>query len=108
MQHYFLLPELYASGLVKAPQILLLALLTADGSGTSHAGIMARSGVAAAHVSTCLAALEKQNEIERRYPLRDGRTINIYLTALGKKRAEQMLQALMNQNVAVAVGIQDT
>ena len=105
MNHYHLLPGLHESGLVKAPQVLLLALLTTDGSGTHHADLMTRARLGAAHISTCLVSLEREWLVERRYPLRDGRTVNIYLTAPGKKRAETMLAALRGQNVAEAVGI---
>ncbi len=108
MDHHSLLPGLHDSGLVKAPQVIMLALLTADGSGTSHADIMHRTNLGAAHISTCLVALEKLWFVERRYPLRDGRTINVYLTAPGKKRAEVMLAALTGQKVGDAAGTQDT
>jgi DNA-binding MarR family transcriptional regulator len=105
MDHYHLLPELHDSGLVKAPQVIMLALLTADGSGTSHADVMRRTNLGAAHISTCLAALEKLWLVERRYPFRDARTISVYLTAPGKKRAETMLAALLGQKVAEAEAI---
>lgn len=108
MDHHSLLPGLHASGLVKAPQVLLLALLTPDGSGTSHAELITRTRLGGAHISTCLIALENSWFVERRYPLRDGRTVSIYLTAPGKKRAEAMLRALTGQNVAEAAAIQDT
>ena len=108
MDHHRLLPGLHDSGLVKAPQVIMLALLTADGSGTAHADIMRRTNLGAAHISTCLVSLEKLWFVERRYPLRDGRTINVYLTAPGKKRAETMLRALTGQKVADAAGMQDT
>jgi DNA-binding MarR family transcriptional regulator len=108
MDHYHMLPALHESGLVKAPQVLLLGLLTTNNEGTSHAELMTRVGLPAAHVSTCLTALEKAWLVERRYPLRDGRTINIYLTAPGTRRAEVMLAALRGQKVAVATGMQET
>lgn len=108
MDHYHLLPALHASGLVKAPQVLLLALLTTDGSGTSHSELISRTKLGASHISMCLKSLEQDWFVERRYPLRDGRTINIYLTAPGKKRAQTMLTALTGQNVATAEATQDT
>jgi DNA-binding MarR family transcriptional regulator len=108
MDHYHMLPALHESGLVKAPQVLLLGLLTANNEGTSHTDLMVRTGLPAAHISTCLAALEKAWLVERRYPLRDGRTINVYLTAPGTRRAEAMLIALQGQKVAVATGMQET
>ena len=86
----------------------MLALLTEDGAGISHADIMRRTNLGAAHISTCLVSLEKLYYVERRYPLRDGRTINVYLTAPGKKRAETMLRALTGQKVAEAAAMQET
>ncbi len=108
MDHFHLLPGLSESGLVKAPQVLLLALLTKDGSGTSHAELITRTRLKGAHISMCLAAMEKAWLVERRFPLRDGRTIRIYLTAPGKKRSETMLTALTGQKLANAVGRQVT
>jgi DNA-binding MarR family transcriptional regulator len=107
MQHYTLLPGLLSSGLVKAPQITLLALLNDNNAGTAHTELVRLTTLSPAHVSTCLSQLETGMLIEKRYPARDGRTINIYLTESGKKKALVML-ASMSQNVAEQAATQET
>lgn len=106
MQHHALLPGMLSSGLVKAPQITLLALLNDNNAGTPHAELARLTMLSPAHVSTCLSQLEAGMLIEKRYPARDGRTITIYLTDSGKKKALAML-ASMHQNVAEQAAMQE-
>ena len=101
MQHYGSLFQLHASGLVKAPQVVLLAALTPDRSGVPFGDVVHRTGLSPSHTSTALDGLVKSRLAEKRYPLRDGRTITVYLTPAGAEKAFGMLAAL-NQKVATA------
>lgn len=108
MDHYDILPTLYASGLVKAPQIVLLALLTLDGSGTRSSTMPRRTGLTWSHISTSITKLEHLGLAERRFPIRDGRAVTVYLTSSGKKMTKDMLRALQYaQKVASAEAVQD-
>lgn len=106
MRHYSSLFQLHASGLVKVPQVVLLAALTKDGTGVPFNEITLRAGISASHASTAVDALAKARMLEKRYPLRDGRTVTVYLTPDGVRRASEMLRALdafyTNQKVAEA------
>lgn len=88
------LQPLYASGLVKAPQIALLALYHERGAGSGLTRVTERTGLSLAHASTAVDALERKGLAIRHRPVRDGRTIAVYLTDRGKEVARGMLRAL--------------
>lgn len=105
MRHYDYLFQLHASGLVKAPQVVLLAVLTPDGTGVAFGDVVCRTGLSPSHASMAIDSLTKARLLEKRYPLRDGRTVTAYLTPVGVVRATGMLRAiddLRGQKVATA------
>lgn len=88
------LKGLHTTGLVKAPQLVLLATYNADGGGMAVAEVTRLTGLSGAHTSTAVESLELRRFIERRFPARDGRTVTLYLTATGRAQAEAMLTAI--------------
>jgi hypothetical protein len=77
------LQNLHRSDLVKASQVVMLRLYTADGSGATHA------------VGMALDQLEKLGIVERRIHARDMRVSSSYLTADGRAKTENMLNAMV-------------
>lgn len=73
----------------------MLRLYTADGSGATPAEIAKATGLPKSTVSMALDHLEKIRIIERRFPTRDRRLNNIYLTDAGRVNTEHMLRAMI-------------
>ena len=102
--------NLHSSRLITAPVAVLLALRTPDGSGKMAAELAEITGSSASLVSMTVNGLEKNGAlVERRFPLRDGRLVKIYLTDEGRTRADVMHLALMGyQNCEAVKGMQET
>jgi DNA-binding MarR family transcriptional regulator len=89
------LQNLHRSDLVKASQVVMLRLYTADGSGATHAEIVEATGLAKSAVGMALDQLEKLGIVERRIHARDMRVSSSYLTADGRAKTENMLNAMV-------------
>lgn len=89
------LQKLHRSDLMKAPQVIMLSLYTADGSGATPAKIARITGLSKSTVSMALDQLENTNVVERRFQARDRRKTSIFLTAAGRIDTEDMLNAMI-------------
>jgi DNA-binding MarR family transcriptional regulator len=85
---------LHDSGLVRAPQIIMLRLLTSDLSGASPTAIALSTGLSKTAVSMALSALVVAALVERRYMSRDQRSVMMYLTDEGRGKAAAMQEAV--------------
>lgn len=90
-----LLHGLHSTALMKTPQVIMLRLYTADGSGATPAEITKTTGLPKSTVSMAIDQLEKMHIVERRVHARDRRVNNIYLTASGRVNTEHMLNAMI-------------
>lgn len=88
------LSSLLTSGLVSTPQVVLLRLYTADGSGVAPGDVSESTGCTAAAVSTAVQSLITKGMAEQRHLFRDQRRRKIYLTEKGRAKAEGMLAAI--------------
>jgi hypothetical protein len=100
------------SGAVKAPQVILLALLTPDCSGLLVSELADATGYKMSLVSTTVSSLIDETKAEKRYPYRDSRTVRVYLTPKGREEASGFRDAIFayceGQNRAVAAQMQET
>jgi DNA-binding MarR family transcriptional regulator len=90
-----LLHGLHHTDLMKAPQVIMLRLFTADGSGATPAEITKTTGLPKSTVSMALDQLDKMSIIDRRVQARDLRVSSIYLTTTGRANTENMLNAMI-------------
>jgi DNA-binding MarR family transcriptional regulator len=88
------LRDLYASGLVKAPPLVLLALLPNYCAGMLIGEIADQLGVSNPTASMAINTLARCGMLERRYPFRDQRQVSVHLTEKGKQEAVRMRDAL--------------
>lgn len=88
------LHALYKNDVLKAPQVVLLRLLTADYSGATPNDIADSTGLAKSTVSMAVDALEGQKLVERRFQARDKRSAIVYLTAKGRTKTKKLLAAM--------------
>ena len=88
------LHHLHASGLARAPQVIMLRLLTADLSGAPPTSITRSTGLSKTSVSMSISSLEKDGLVERRFLSRDQRSVMLYLTDEGRRKALAMQCAI--------------
>lgn len=88
------LRDLYTSGLVKTPPLVLLALLPNHCVGMLVSEIAEIIGVSNPTASMAINALARCGMLERRYPFRDQRQVSAHLTEKGKQAAIGMRAAL--------------
>jgi DNA-binding MarR family transcriptional regulator len=86
--------QLYMSGLVKAPQAIMVACYSKHGEGSNVGDLIDATGVGKAHVSTLLRQMEARGTIEKSSEYRDKRKAVVYLSAEGEKAAAGMLAAI--------------
>ena len=89
-----LLKALHETRLMKAPQVIMLRLLTADLSGASPARIAWSTGLPKTTVSMAINQMEAAGLVERQFQARDQRRQLIYLTERGRADTERMLAAM--------------
>lgn len=90
------LHRLHESGLIRAPQIVMLRLLTADLSGAPPTAIARSTGLTMSAVSMAVSSLEESGIIERRFINSDLRSVMLYLTEEGRRKAVAMEESLVD------------
>ncbi len=74
----------------------MLRLLTADLSGAPPTSISRSTGLTMVAVSMAVGALEEAGVVERRFLSSDRRSVMVYLTEEGRKKASAMQEALVD------------
>lgn len=96
---------LIRSGLVKQTQaILLFASRYPDGLTVTTISVIL--GISLSATSMALDTLERRGLVRRQFPIRDTRSVTIYLTEAGYRTTDKMWAAL--QKVAVAAQMAET
>jgi DNA-binding MarR family transcriptional regulator len=72
----------------------MLRLLTADLSGAPPTSIARSTGLTKVAVSMAIGSLEEAGLAERRFLTSDRRSVMVYLTEEGRRKAEAMQDAL--------------
>lgn len=88
------LHRLHDCGLIQAPQIVALRLLTADWSGAPPTSIVRSTGLSKTVVSMAVKSLIDAGMVERRRLFMDKRSSMLYLTPEGRQKALAMEEAL--------------
>ena len=92
---------------VTSGQPKVLDYLNDGHDGASQADIARACGLEASTLTQILDGMEKSGYIERRREENDRRTYHIFLTILGKEKAEQTVALFKNIENEILVGLND-
>ena len=84
----------FSSKVLTGPKMLLLMLSNRKQGGHIMADLAKVSGLSHPTLNAAKKALEKEDLVEEHYPMRDKRTVKIYLTEKGRAEAAQLWKDL--------------
>ena len=93
-KHHKTLQQAYQSGLLKTPQLILMAMANRRRRGWKLSDLAKALGMKPSLLSMSKASLLETGLVTEHYPQRDTRVVRLYLTDLGHEKASELWKAL--------------